>query len=112
MRGYFGYAFRACAVVGAGHACFAAEGADGVNDALVVSGHHDVMDGLRLLGAFVDSLDHGLAGERDERLAGQARGGVTRGNDHYDSWFVGTHCNIPWSWAFDLGLGFGLRCRC
>ena len=63
----------------------------GVDDALVVGGHHDVMNGLRLLGAFVDALHHGLAGQRNQRLAGQARGSVTRGNDHNYSWIVGAH---------------------
>jgi hypothetical protein len=95
VRGDFGDAFGAGAVVGAGHAGFAAEGVDGVDDALVVGGDDDVMDGLSLFGALVDALDHRLAGQRNERLAWQARGGVTRGNNHYDSWFVGTHRNFP-----------------
>ena len=57
--------FCAGAVVGAGHAGFATEGVDGVDNALVVRGYHNVMNGLRLPGAFIHALDHGLAGERD-----------------------------------------------
>jgi len=95
MRRDFGDAFGAGAVVAAGHAGFAAESANGVDDALVVGGDDDVMDGLGLLGSLVNALDHRLAGQRNERLAWEARGSVTRGNDHYDSWFVGTHRNFP-----------------
>jgi hypothetical protein len=91
VRRDFGDALGAGAVIGAGHAGFAAEGADGVDDALVVGGDDDVVDGLCLLCALIYALHHGLAGERDQRLAGQARGGIARGNHHYDSWFVGTH---------------------
>jgi hypothetical protein len=94
VRGDFGDSFGAGAVVGAGHAGFPTEGANGVDDALIVGGNDDVMDGLGLLGALVDALDHRLASQRNKRLAGQARGSVTRGNDHYDSWFVGTHRNF------------------
>jgi hypothetical protein len=95
VRGHFGDALGAGAVIDAGHARLATEGADGVHNALVVSGYHDVMDGLGLSRALVDSLDHGLAGERNQRLAGQAGGSITRGDDHYDSWFVGTHQKFP-----------------
>ncbi len=95
MRSDFGDALGSGAMVGAGHTGFAAEAADGVENALIVGGYNYVVDGLSLLGAFVDALDHRLAGEQDERFAGQARGSVTRGNDHYDSWFVGIHRKIP-----------------
>ena len=91
VRGHFGDAFGAGAVIATGHAGFATEGSDGVDDALVVGGDYNMMNGLGLPGAFVDALDHGFACERDERLAGKARGGVSRGNDHYDFWLVRTH---------------------
>ena len=63
MRRDFGDAFGACAVVGASHAGFTAEGANGVDDALIVGGDDDVMDRLGLLGALVNALDHRLACE-------------------------------------------------
>jgi len=94
VSGDFGDAFGAGAVVGAGHACFAAETADGVDNPLVIRRYHDAVDGLRLFGAFVNALDHGLAGQRDEWLTGKASGGVTRRYHNYDSWFVGSHRHI------------------
>jgi len=94
VSGDFGDSFGAGAVVGACHAGFAAETADGVDDPLVIRRYHDAVDGLRLFSALVNALDHGFASQRDEWLTGKASGSVTRGYHHYDSRFVGTHRHI------------------
>src|ERR1700756_2463431 len=59
VRGHFGDALGAGAVIGAGHAGFAAESANGVDDALVVGGYDDVVHRLGLFGALVHALHHG-----------------------------------------------------
>ncbi len=71
VGGDFGHAFGARAVVGAGHASFAAETFDGFYDAFIVGGDNDAMGARGELGAFVDALNHGLTGQRNERFAGQ-----------------------------------------
>lgn len=64
MSGDFGYAFGAGAVLGAGHAGFAAEGFDGLDDAVVVGGDDDASGEFGKLGAFIDALDHGGTSQR------------------------------------------------
>lgn len=61
------------AMVGAGHAALAPEGFHGFHDAFVVGGDDDAAGERGQLGALVDVLNHGFAGQRKERLAGQAR---------------------------------------
>lgn len=84
VRGHLGDALGSGAMVRAGHTGFAPEGFHSIEDALVVGGHQDAMDGLGAFGALVDMLDHGFACKRDERLAGEARGGVPRRNHDDD----------------------------
>jgi hypothetical protein len=57
-----GNAFRAGAMVGACHAGLSSKGLDSFQDALVIRGDQDFMDGLRFLSPFIDMLNHGLAG--------------------------------------------------
>jgi hypothetical protein len=88
VSGHLGDALGSRAMVGAGHTGFAAERLNGIKDALVVGGNENAMNSLGAFGAPVDVLDHGFAGKRDERLAGEARGGVACRN-HDDDVRVG-----------------------
>ena len=93
VGGDFGDALGASAMVGAGHASFAAEGCDGLDNAVVIGGDDDLIDRFGGLGAVVDALNHGLAGEHDQRLAGETRRTVPRWYYHYD--FPRTHrCDL------------------
>lgn len=84
VSGHFGDSFGSSAMIGARHASLAPEGLDGIDNALVVGGNQNVMNGLGAFGALVDVLDHGLPGKRDEGLAGKAGGGVAGGNNSDD----------------------------
>jgi len=77
----FGESAGAVGVVFAGHHGFAAEGADGVEDALVVGGDDDAVERFGFADLFDDVADQRLAGLVRQRLAGEARGGVTGGDD-------------------------------
>jgi hypothetical protein len=57
-----------------------AEVADVLLDAVVVGGDVDGVGAARLHGALVDAADQRHAGDRRQRLAGEARGGPPRGN--------------------------------
>lgn len=85
-------ALGSSAMVGAGHAGFAAEGLHCFNDAVVIGGHDDAGGELGKLGSFVDALNHGSAGEGDQRLAREAGGTVARGD--YDDDFGGSHRGV------------------
>jgi hypothetical protein len=91
VSGDFSYAFGASAVVGTGHTSFAAEGFDGLDDAVVIGGDDDAGGKLGKLGAFVDALDHGSTSQRYKRFAGQADGTVASRN--YDDDIGWTHKN-------------------
>jgi hypothetical protein len=69
VGGDFRDAFGAGAVVGAGHARFAAKGFHGLDNALVVGSHNDAVDGLCKLGTRVDALNHRLTRQLDQRLS-------------------------------------------
>jgi hypothetical protein len=79
--GNFGHAFGAGAVLGARHDRFGPEIARRLHDALVVGS--DDYSGYALCAASSapKPLDHGFAGKRDQRLARQAGGGITSGNN-------------------------------
>jgi hypothetical protein len=86
VSGHLGDALGSGAMIVARHTGLAAEGLHGIEDALVVRGDKNAMNGLGAFGALVDMLDHGLASERDERLAGEANGGIAGWNDDDDLW--------------------------
>jgi len=92
VRGDFGDAFGAGAVLGAGHASFAAEAFDGLDDAVVVGGDDDAGGQLGKFSAFVDALDHGSTSQRYQGFTGQAGGTVASWN--YDDNVGWTH-KIP-----------------
>jgi hypothetical protein len=77
----FGEAIGAGAMFGARHNDFAAERFDGVADAIVVGGDDDARSEPALLGALVNVLNHGAAGDGRERLPGKTRGSVARWDD-------------------------------
>ncbi len=84
MHGDFSEAIGAGAMLGAGHDDFAVEGFDGGADARVVGGDDDARGTLALLGALVDVLNHGAAGDRGERLSRETGRSVPRGNHDDD----------------------------
>jgi hypothetical protein len=86
VGGDFRHTFRAGTVVAACHAGVTAEALDGFEDAIIVGGNNDTGGTSGELGAFVNSLDHGLARQRNEGLARKTRSPVTRGNDDDDVW--------------------------
>ncbi len=73
MGGDFRHALGAGAMVGARHADGATEAFHGFHDAFIVGCDNHAAGASGQLGALVDALDHGLAGQRNERLARQAR---------------------------------------
>src|SRR6202007_1587071 len=83
VGGHLGDALGSGAMVGAGHACLAAEGGNSVEEAFVVGGNNDVMNGLSLLGTLIDVLDHGFSGKGDQGLAGGAGGGRKGGDKEH-----------------------------
>lgn len=93
MGGDFGDALGAAVMVAAGHHGLAIEILDGFEDALVVGGYDDFIDGLCFADLFVDALDHGFSGDLRERLAGKAYGIVTGGDDGDDlvGWILSWH---------------------
>ena len=82
VGGHFRNALRAGAVIRAGHARFAAEFFNGLHNALVVGGHEDAIRASGQLRLLVHALNHGLPRERHQRLSRQARGRITRRDDH------------------------------
>jgi len=64
VSGNFRNAFGAGTVLGAGHAGFAAESFDGLDDAVVIGGDDDAGGELGKFGAFEDALDHGSTSQR------------------------------------------------
>ena len=93
MCRHFGNTLGAGAMVGASHSGFAGKGLHGVNNALIVGGDQDPVDGLRELSLFINSLHHGLAREIHQWLAGQARGCIA-GRNHDNNLWV-THKKEP-----------------
>lgn len=91
MRGDFGDAIGAGAVIGARHDGFASESFDGGADAVVVSGDDNARDRLRKADAFDNVLNHREPGNWCKRLARKAHRGVTRG-DYGQNCGGGTHC--------------------
>ena len=96
--GDLGDAVGAAGVVAARHLDAAAEAVDGGDDARVVGGDDDGIDAAGLAGAFVDVLDEVLAGLAEQRLAGQAGGGVAGGDDD-----GGFHEGPPCPWLMVAG---------
>ncbi len=82
VRDEFGQAIGAGEVVAAGEAGDAAEGLDGIDDALIVGGHHHGIH-RRERGAAVDVFHHGPAGDFSERFSRKA-GRVVAGRDDRD----------------------------
>ena len=72
-------AVGAAPVVRGGHFDPSPEGPHGVADALVVGGHHGIVQHAGDL--LVDPLDDGLAAQPRQRLPGKARRSVARGDD-------------------------------
>ena len=62
-----------------GHDDVAAESLDSLTDTFVVGGHPELVHGGAY--AFVDALNHGFTAQVGQRFAGEARRGVTRGDD-------------------------------
>jgi hypothetical protein len=89
VSGNFRNALGAGAVLGAGHAGFAAESFDGLNDAVVIGGDDDAGGELGEFGAFIDALDHGGTSQRYQGFTGQAGGTVASWN--YDDDVGWTH---------------------
>lgn len=81
MRGDFSDAVGSGAMVGTGDDRFAAEGLDGAFDAGVLGGDDHARNQACLAHALRDALDHGFTGDHRQRLAREARGGVSRRND-------------------------------
>lgn len=75
----------AVGVIGAGHHRFAAEGLDGVLDALVVAGDDDAVNSARTARGFVDVLDQRLAGFGGEDFLGESRGCEPSRDDRDDA---------------------------
>lgn len=88
-----GDAFGAGAVIGAGHAGLAAEGVDRLEDAVVVGGDDDAVDAMCQLGTFIDALNHGFAGQGNQRLSGKPGGTIAGGNNH--DYLRGNHWRSP-----------------
>ena len=80
-------------VVGARHRHLGSEAATGVGDARVLGGDDDPLQALRAARAFPDASHHRNAGDRRERLAGEARGLPPR-RDHADR----RHGRDPTGW--------------
>ena len=81
VAGHLGDTVTAGGVVGCGQHGLAAESLDGVHDALVIGGDHQLVDELSLAGALVDVLDHGLAQDVLQGLAGQTGRAISGRND-------------------------------
>ena len=68
IRRDFGQAIGSGAVIGARHTYGAAEGCDGIRDALVIGGDDHLANPARASRATVDVLDHRTTGDVGERL--------------------------------------------
>ena len=81
---HLGHAVGAAGAVGGGHLDRGAEAARHGGDALVVGGDHQLVETAGGARPLPDVLEHGLAPERGQRLAGEARRREARGDDGED----------------------------
>lgn len=84
-------ALRSRAVVRPSHTGLAAEGFHRLDDAFIIGCDNHTASSLGHFGALIDSLDHGLAGQRNQRFAGQPRRAEACGNNDDHLWFCRSH---------------------
>src|SRR5262249_2711007 len=76
VSSHLGNPLRSCTMIGPGHARLATEGTNRIYDSLIVGGHNHAVHSLRLFGALIDALHHGLARQGNQRLSRQSRGSI------------------------------------
>ncbi len=84
MGSHLGDALCTSAMVGPGHASFAAKALDRLDDPVVVGSHDHFMDRFCRFGPVVDALDHRLASQRNQRFAREPGRAVPGWDDNDD----------------------------